>query len=119
MTTTQTIDKHKKIRTDLVLDITRLAILITESKEFSVEVELTGFVGKFCVIIHFQDSDKTISLIDNWDCFSHPMKDRSWHEKYFPKDYKSINKELEQCKQILNDLLIDKISINELIQKVA
>lgn len=119
MTTIQTIEKHKKIRTDLVLDITRLAILITESKEFSVEVELAGFVGKFCVTIHFQDSDNTITLINNWECLSHPMKDRSWHEKHFPRDYKSINKELEQCKQTLNDLLIDKININELIQKVA
>ena len=119
MATIQTIEKHKKIRTDLVLDITRLAILITESKEFSVEIELAGFVGKFGVIIHFQDSDKTINIIDNWSCFSHPMKDRDWHEKHFPRDFKSINKELELCKQTLNDLLIDKININELIQKVA
>lgn len=119
MTTIQTTEKHKKLRTELVLDITRLAILITESKDFSIEVELAGFVGSFGVNIHFQDSDKTISLIDNWNCFSHPMKDKLHYEKYCPRDYKTINQELEQCKQTLNDLLIDKISIDELMYKVA
>lgn len=119
MTTIQTTEKHKKLRTELVLDITRLAILITESKDFSIQVELAGFVGSFGVNIHFQDSDKTISLIDNWNCFSHPMKDKLHYEKYCPRDYKTINQELEQCKQTLNDLLIDKISISELMYKAA
>lgn len=119
MTTIQTTEKHKKLRTELVLDITRLAILITESKDFSIEVELAGFVGSFGVNIHFQDSDKTISLIDNWNCFSHPMKDKLHYEKYCPRDYKAINKDLEKCKQTLNDLLVDKISVDELLKRAA
>lgn len=107
-------NKLKLKRDELIIDIVKLAIMITESKDFSVEVELSGFVGRFCVTIHFQDSDNTIALIDSWSCFSYPMKDRSFHEKHFPKDYKVINKELEKCKQTLNDLLLDKISVDEL-----
>lgn len=102
-----------------MLDITRLAILITESKDFSVEVELTGFVGKFGVTIHFQGSNDTIRLLSNWDCFSYPRKDKAWDEKYCPTDYKKVNQDLEKCKQTLNDLLIDKINIDELMHKAA
>jgi hypothetical protein len=107
-------NKLKLKRDELIIDIVKLAIMITESKDFSIEVELSGFVGMFGVSIHFQDSDKTIKLINNWECFSHPMKDKLWHEKYLPNNYKAVNKELENCKQTLNDLLLDKISVDEL-----
>lgn len=112
-------NKLKLKRDELIIDIVKLAIMITESKDFSVQVELSSYVGKFGVTIHFQDSDNTVNLIDNWSCFSHPMKDRAWHEKHFPNDYKAINKELEKCKQTLNDLLLDKISVDELMKQVA
>ena len=56
-------NKLKLRRDELFIDIVKIAIMITETKDFSAEVELAGFVGRFAVTIHYQDSDITIPLI--------------------------------------------------------
>lgn len=119
MATIQTTKKYKEKRNELVLDIMRLAIIITESKDFSVQVDFTGFVGDLNVTLHLQQSEDRIALLDFFSCVSYPRKDKEWAEKYLPLDYKAINKDLEKCKQTLNDLLIDKISVDELLKRAA
>lgn len=119
MATIQTTKKYKEKRNELVLDIMRLSIIITESKNFSVQVDFTSYVGNLSVTLHTQKSEDCVQLLERSSCFSYPMEDRLWHEKHFSLDYKAINKDLEKCKQTLNDLLIDKISVDELLKHAA
>jgi hypothetical protein len=109
-------NKLKLKRDELLMDIMRLAITITESKEFSVEVNLAGYVGWLKVNLHTQEAKNTICIIDYLRCFYYPQDDKKWHEQRYPLDYGKIIKELEKCKQTLNDLLIGKISIDTLLE---
>lgn len=107
--------KLKLNRDELIIDITRLAIVISETKDFSIQTEMASYVGKFCVTLHFKDGESDpIRLLDLWHYFLYPMDDKAWHERHFPLDFKTINKELQKCKQTLTDLLIGKINYLDL-----
>ncbi|MBX9865512.1 MAG: hypothetical protein K2Y14_01250 [Burkholderiales bacterium] len=106
-------NKLKLQRDELVLDIVRLGMIITETTDLAVEVNLTGFVGRIEVVVHPRTKG-SIRIIDFLSCMYYPIEDRAWHEAHFPLDYKSINRQLEQCKSVLNDLLIGKLTYDDL-----
>lgn len=107
-------NKLKAKRDQLVLEILGLAIQISETKDYSAYVDFSGNSGM--IDIGLRVPNQTITLFRNWDCFYRPpLSERAWNEKYFPLDYKSLNKELTKCKQIFSDLLADKIQLTDKI----
>lgn len=108
----QIYDQFKLKRDGLVMDIMRLAINITESKDFSVAVNFVSHVGWLEVKLHTLDAKNTIYITEYLRCFAYP---RYPHYHSHP-NYENTIKELEEVKQTLNDLLIGNISIESMLK---
>ena len=110
----QIYDQFKLKRDGLVMDIMRLAINITESKDFSVAVNFVSHVGWLEVKLHTLDAKNTIYIVEYLQCFDCPRDDRKLRRP--PLDYDHIINKLEEVKQTLNDLLIGNISIELMLK---
>ena len=98
-------------RNTLIIDIIRWAITITETKDFTVDVDIIGFVGCLRVTLYNKGIEERINLIDTRSCFNYPaIRQNPLQEE----DFKELNEKLEKCLHTLNDLLIGKLTFDDL-----